>query len=354
MELERIKVALCSNSDKKRALLKAALDTQQVQVVMSASLNGFLEQLEQHQPNVVLLNINENIDYDEKALYQLIDTCKCPVLYEDEDSPIEDEPISIQKIHKLAVKLQKLVQREPPELDISKTSASQKINISPIEDAKNVSSNKVTLHFDPIPVIPDYTKAIDDRAINIWILAASVGGPDAVKKFLAKLPKDFPVAFILAQHLGENCIGVLANQLHRVTPLKVLEAQQGHFLRHSEVIVSPMDKRLLVGMDGRINLIKPDIWKGHYHPSIECIINDVCMRYKHQAGIIIFSGMGQDGVDASERFYRNYRGVIWAQNAETCVVSSMPDVARSRNIVALTATPEELAHKLIERYDYAL
>ena len=56
----------------------------------------------------------------------------------------------------------------------------------------------------------------DKLAQNIWVLGASLGGPEAVKQFLAELPGNLPVAFMLAQHLGASFMNLLAEQLDKV------------------------------------------------------------------------------------------------------------------------------------------
>lgn len=41
-----------------------------------------------------------------------------------------------------------------------------------------------------------------DDPMPVWVLGASIGGPQAVKEFLAKLPAGTPAAFVVAQHIG--------------------------------------------------------------------------------------------------------------------------------------------------------
>ena len=43
-------------------------------------------------------------------------------------------------------------------------------------------------------------------------------------------------------------------------------------------------------------------------------------------------------------------GEVWAQDASSCVVSSMVDGARARGVVEFTGSPRELAQRCIARF----
>jgi chemosensory pili system protein ChpB (putative protein-glutamate methylesterase) len=39
---------------------------------------------------------------------------------------------------------------------------------------------------------------------HVWVLAALLGGPEAVKSFIQALPKDLSLAMVYGQHIEEN------------------------------------------------------------------------------------------------------------------------------------------------------
>ena len=100
---------------------------------------------------------------------------------------------------------------------------------------------------------------------------------------------------------------------------------------------------------GRIEFVDEQ-WQGYYKPSIDCVINEVISSFGTTSGVIIFSGMGADGVLASQQFAEKYQGLIWAQTPDTCVISSMPDSVREQNLVSYSGSPEALAFKLSMHY----
>ena len=165
-----------------------------------------------------------------------------------------------------------------------------------------------------------------NAAKRIWVLGSSLGGPLAVKEFLSKLPDDLPIAFLLAQHIGANHLELLAEQLDRATVFHVTTAKSGHTIKNQEVILVPIKDKMVIDSNGQITL-EPLEKISIYTPSIDAVMKEVAEQFGSDSGAIIFSGMGNDGEQAC-RIVVDHGGVVWAQDAESCVISSMPDNAR--------------------------
>ena len=180
------------------------------------------------------------------------------------------------------------------------------------------------------------------------MLGASLGGPEALKRFLSEIPADLPVAFIIAQHLGEKFVSLLAEQLDRYTEFNVFVPDNGHVVRHHEVLVTPTDVHIDINPIGAVELkeINESI---KYTPSINHAIFHIAKRYKSNAGAIIFSGMCDDGVEGCEKLVAN-GGQVWVQDPESCVISAMSESVSKSVPVKFTGTPETLAQQLISLY----
>ncbi len=193
-----------------------------------------------------------------------------------------------------------------------------------------------------------HTPADETAAPAVWVLGASMGGPPAVKRFLAQLPAEMPVSFVLAQHLSAFFVPVLVEQLQRVCALNVVEASAGLPLRPGQVVVAPVAKRLMVNDDGTLSLRENQVADGGSAclPCIDDVIEQVVGRMGERAGVIIFSGMGSDGASASQRAHM--RGAtIWAQTAHSSDMGSMPQEVVSTGCVSFEGEPEELAERLL-------
>jgi chemosensory pili system protein ChpB (putative protein-glutamate methylesterase) len=184
------------------------------------------------------------------------------------------------------------------------------------------------------------------RPQRVWVLGASLGGPEAVKVFLDSLPPELPVAFLLAQHIDASFIDTLAGVLCRDNEFSCSVGFDGDSLSHGKVTIAPIDYEVAFSETGVLTSTGKD-WDGPYAPSIDQAISNVAQRYGQYSGAILFSGMGNDGSIAAPQM-RQRGGVVWAQSADTCACSSQPDSVRETGCVSYSASPEQLALALVE------
>jgi two-component system chemotaxis response regulator CheB/chemosensory pili system protein ChpB (putative protein-glutamate methylesterase) len=178
---------------------------------------------------------------------------------------------------------------------------------------------------------------------RVWVLGASIGGPDAVREFLSGIPKSTSNVFLLAQHMGADFIDLMVSQLAKATPLEVKMATAGSPAQAGQVLVVPLAERLLLGADGDVRIVPLDE-ASPYSPSIDQVLFDIADRFGARAGAIIFSGMAHDAIEGA-RHLAEKGGVIWVQDPATCVVSSMIDGAIEAGIVRYQGSPAALAQK---------
>src|SRR5262249_45450858 len=91
-------------------------------------------------------------------------------------------------------------------------------------------------------------------AFDVVAIAASAGGLNAIIHVLSQLPKDFPAAILIVQHLDPRHRSLMADILSRRTPLRVKQAADGDRLQPATVLVAPPDRHLLVNPDGTASL----------------------------------------------------------------------------------------------------
>lgn len=77
------------------------------------------------------------------------------------------------------------------------------------------------------------------------------------------------------------------------------------------------------------------------------MITDIAYRFESNSGVIIFSGMCDDGVSGVQAMHA-MGGQVWTQDLDTCVISAMPDHVRNSGVCGYTGTSEQLAAKLIK------
>lgn len=186
-----------------------------------------------------------------------------------------------------------------------------------------------------------------EPAKKIWVLGASTGGPEAIKRFLSTLdnaPDD--TAFIYVQHIDFNMHQSLLTMLRKHTVLKIENTVTSKRLLSRHLYLVNPDEEVDITQAGVIvPTSKP--WTGFYKPSINQVMAKVARNYAHSCGAIIFSGMGNDGADSAQ-FFKTYGGCVMVQSPITCTIDSMPISTLDRISVFYEGSPEQLAKKLMQ------
>lgn len=197
----------------------------------------------------------------------------------------------------------------------------------------------------PTGVTPSFAPARAPGAVGcVWVLAASLGGPSAVKAFLDRLPATLPVAFVYAQHIDAAFEAKLPQIIGRHNEWRVVNCVAGARLAPGEVMVAPIERSMRFGPDGQIRLGDAP-WPGPYQPAIESVIDEVMRSFAPACGAIMFSGMGEDGVAACGRM-RQYGMQVWTQTAESATCAVMPQAVQDAGHSSRQGSPEQLAGAL--------
>ncbi|MBN8482553.1 MAG: chemotaxis protein CheB, partial [Xanthomonadales bacterium] len=181
---------------------------------------------------------------------------------------------------------------------------------------------------------------------KVWVLGASIGGPEAVREFLARIPKDYPALFLLAQHMGPEFVDLMAQQLAKTTALTVRTPTHGERVAHGDIVIVPLTQRLRVDREGIVVLEPAAEPQPAHSPSIDQLLRDIGDRFGAKAGAIIFSGMAEDAAEGS-RHLVDRGGRVYVQDPRTCVISSMVDGVLETGVVSFTGSPLELADRLL-------
>ncbi len=337
LELRKIRIAVASNSLRHRTFLQQALEDRGLNVVLCEALTEtFQGSLDETQAEVLVLDLHDDAEFDDDLFDSLLDESKVPIVFNDVAALTINEPRVLARWHNTL--LRKIAEITGHKEDSEASSET---------DIEKLASDSGLLRLTPDRVAPGQIPQ-GELAMNVWVLGASLGGPEATKRFLRELPEDLPVAFVLAQHLGANFVKLLAEQLDRETSFSVFQPRVGHVLRHQQVLIAPVEERLVINTIGSIEL-HPAPRQSPYSPSIDMVISDIAQRYPGRSGAIIFSGMGDDGrVGVHDMVERG--GMVWAQDKKSCVISSMPDKVRDTRVVSFSGTPEKLAKHLKKHF----
>ncbi|MBZ0156359.1 MAG: chemotaxis response regulator protein-glutamate methylesterase [Alphaproteobacteria bacterium] len=188
-----------------------------------------------------------------------------------------------------------------------------------------------------------------ERRVGIVAIGTSTGGPKALQEIIPRLPKDFPVPVVIAQHMPPNFTGPFAERLNQLSQITVKEAVEGEPLKPGLALVAPGGGHMRVTR-GRgietvvsISINKEDFI---YRPSVDALMTSVAELFPGRALGVILTGMGNDGVKGLTILKRT-GGRIFAQDEETCVVYGMPKAVVDAGIADKVLSLEEMAGEII-------
>ncbi|WMS85879.1 chemotaxis protein CheB [Pleionea litopenaei] len=181
---------------------------------------------------------------------------------------------------------------------------------------------------------------------NLWVLGASLGGPAAVKRFLQAVPGSIDTAFVLAQHIDENFLPVLSNILDTQTAFRATIIETKTKIESGKIYIAPIGSQVVFDNEGYVDVLDK-AWTPPYAPCIDDVVVAAASIYRERCGVIIFSGMGDDGSTGIEQVQAN-NITVWTQSSDTCANASMPESVVNKNLSQYSGGPEQLAAQLSE------
>jgi two-component system, chemotaxis family, protein-glutamate methylesterase/glutaminase len=183
-------------------------------------------------------------------------------------------------------------------------------------------------------------------AAEVVVLAASTGGPAALRRVLMDLPRTFPAPILLVQHIARDFTVGFAEWLAASCALPVKLAEDGEELRRGTVYVAPDNVHLGVGGGGRARLLDaPAV--GGFRPSATVAFEQAAAVYGSRAVCVVLTGMGTDGAAGLRRAHAAGACVI-AQDEASSVVFGMAGEAVRLGVVDMVVPLEEIATRLME------
>lgn len=179
------------------------------------------------------------------------------------------------------------------------------------------------------------------------VIGSSTGGPSALEKLLAQIPRDFPLPILIVQHMPRLFTQSLAERMDRVCALPVCLAQPDMPVQGGHIYIAPGEEHLTVERVGTrvlCRLAAGPVNKPHC-PSVDVLFSSAARVYGRSGLGIILTGMGNDGQAGAIDMVAQ-GGMILAQNEESCVVYGMPKAVTDTGLAKLSCDLDCLAGHL--------
>lgn len=177
-------------------------------------------------------------------------------------------------------------------------------------------------------------------------LAASTGGPAALRRILMDLPPAYPAPILVVQHIARDFTAAFAEWLGGSCALPVRLPAHKEALRPGVVYVAPDDAHLGVTSDGRARVVsEPPI--GGFRPSATYLFSSAARAYGPRLVAVVLTGMGSDGADGLVEAHAAGAYVI-AQDEASSIVYGMASEAVQRGAVDVVLPVDHIAVRLME------
>ena len=182
-----------------------------------------------------------------------------------------------------------------------------------------------------------------DRLVAI---GASAGGPAVLATLLQDLPKDFPAAIVIVQHVDELFAAGMATWLNDSTALPVRVAVEGDRPTVGEVLLASTGDHLTMKTADRVGYtVEPSDYV--YRPSVDVFFQSVCLFWRGDVVGVLLTGMGRDGA-LGLKALRDRGHYTIAQDEATSAVYGMPKAAASINAAVDILPGGRIASKLMD------
>jgi two-component system CheB/CheR fusion protein len=197
----------------------------------------------------------------------------------------------------------------------------------------------------PVPAIQEKSPALP-AAVSIPIIGigASAGGFEALEQFMAHVPQNCGMAFVIVQHLDPTRKGLMPELLQRSTHMKVMQVKDRMRVRPDCVYVIPPNKNMSI-LHGVLHLFEPSAKRGQRLP-IDFFLCSLAQDQQQKAIGVILSGMGSDGTPGLKDI-KEKGGLTVAQEPSSAKFDSMPRSVIDAGLADIVAPADELPGRIM-------
>lgn len=177
------------------------------------------------------------------------------------------------------------------------------------------------------------------------VIGGSAGGFQVLVSILSALPDEFPLPFLIVQHLHVSDDGSFSQHLARASKRRVVEPCDKEPIEPGCVYVAPADYHMLLERKETIALSIDErvTWS---RPSIDVLFESAAGPWGPDAIAILLTGANADGTRGM-RAIRQAGGLTIAQDPACAETPFMPQSAINAGVVNEVLGVEQIAERLI-------
>lgn len=240
---------------------------------------------------------------------------------------------------------------EKPSIDVSQSMENLAAEI--VEKVKVVARARIS----PIkkvaaatgPVVKSTSTALARTTHQLIAVASSTGGTEALKVFLSGMPANIPGTLVV-QHMPPGFTKSFADNLNKMFPFEVKEAQEGDQVVPGRVLIAPGNYHMELYRSGAYYHVKlhQEAPLHSVRPAADYMMKSVAKYVGKNACGVVLTGMGKDGAEGLLEMHKAGAYCV-AQNEETCVVYGMPQAAFNMGATDKVLPLDKIAGDLLSK-----
>ena len=186
--------------------------------------------------------------------------------------------------------------------------------------------------------------------VELVVIGASTGGPQALKRVVARLPRACPVPIAIVLHMPVGYTDLYARKLDELAELDVSEARGGEPVVAGRVYVAPAGRHLTFRREGAEVLTQLDLrpLDTLHRPSVDVMFQSAAEIYGGAVLGVVLTGMGSDGREGAA-WIKAKGGQILTESEDSCIVYGMPRAVAEAGLSDGTAPIDLMAQAIMDR-----
>jgi len=193
--------------------------------------------------------------------------------------------------------------------------------------------------------VPTAVREVSQRT-GLVAIGSSAGGPAALEVLLKGLPKQFPAAIVLVQHVDQVFAAGMADWLSSTCGQVVRLAREGEPPQAGQVLLAGTNHHIRLLKNGQLAYTAEPV-NEIYRPSIDVFFESVARHWNAPGVGVLLTGMGRDGAQGL-KMMRQQGFLTIAQDQQSSAVYGMPKAAAAIDAAMEIRPLERIAGRLTE------
>jgi two-component system chemotaxis response regulator CheB len=196
------------------------------------------------------------------------------------------------------------------------------------------------------------SRALAKTTHQVFAIASSTGGTEALKILLSQFPADIP-GTVIVQHMPPGFTKAFASRLNELMPFEVREAMDGDRVIPGRVLIAPGNFHMEMARSGAFYYVKLNQKppENSVRPAADVLMRTVAEWVGRNAIGVVLTGMGKDGAQGLKAMH-DAGSYTLAQDEASSVVFGMPKAAIEAGAVdRILSLKDMAAHMLMKAHE---